>query len=162
MAIARQKLVVNLLLAFAAVVVALPFFWFFGGIRWLETRVFPPRRPKNMPQNAIWIDAPELPISWHHGWWFGCQTPSSGTANRCRVVMPNGSEVYAGDYLPCRSKSSLAFSELDLVPPPDGMWIADKRLAGLAPIGALRNGDLLVPVLVVDRCDEFKGTQQPD
>jgi hypothetical protein len=134
MAITRQNLVVNLLLAFAAVVVALPFFWLFGGIRWLDTRVFPPRRPKNMPQNAIWIDAPALPISWHHGWWFGCSAPSSGTANQCRLVMPNGDEVYAGNYLPCGSKSVLPLSQIDLVPPPHsvGMWIADNRLTTLA------------------------------
>src|SRR6266542_3509593 len=155
----RQKLVVKVLLLVAALVVALPFFWFFGGIRWLETRVFPPRRLKNMPQNAIWIDAPELPISWHHGWWFGCATPSSGEPNRCRVVLCDGSEVYAGDFLPCASKLPLPVSEIDLVFPADGMWIADKRLATLAPIGALRNGDFLVPVPLLDRCSELKGNR---
>jgi hypothetical protein len=57
-----------------------------GGIRWLDTKVFPPRRPKDMPRNDVWIDAPALPISWHHGWWFGYDTPSSGTAGYCRLV----------------------------------------------------------------------------
>lgn len=161
MGIHRQKLV-NLLLAFSAIVIALPFFWLFGGVRWLETRVFPPQRPKEMPQNAIWIDAPALPISWHHGWWFGCLMSSSGIANECRLVMPNGDEVYAGEYLPCSSKSQLLSSEIELVPPPQkvGMWVADKRLTTLAPIGALRNGDLLLPAVVIDRCDELKGMPQ--
>ena len=74
------------------------------------------------------------------------------------LPMANGSEVYAGEYLPCEDRSPLAVSKIDLVPPPDqvGMWIADKRLKELAPIGALRKGDLLVPVAVLDRCDELK------
>jgi hypothetical protein len=158
----RLSLLSKLILALLALVVALPLFWFVGGIRWLDTTVFPPQRPKDMPKNAAWIDAPALPISWHHGWWFGCDTSSSGRANYCRLVMANGSEVYAGEYLPCKDRSPLAMSEIDLVPPPNqvGMWIADKRLKTLAPIGALRKGDLLVPVAVLDRCDELKANHR--
>ena len=154
----RSTLFSKVLFAFIALVLALPLFWFAGGIRWLDTKVFPPRRPKDMPPNAVWIDAPALPISWHHGWWFGCDTPLSGRANYCRLVMADGSEVYEGEYLPCENGSPVAMSNIDLVPPPDqvGMWIADKRLKELAPIGALRKGDLLVPVAVLDRCDELK------
>ena len=148
----------RLLLGLAVIVVALPLFWLGGGVSWLDTTVFPPRRPKDMPQNAIWIDAPALPISWHHGWWFGCDTPSSGTANYCRLVMPNGTKVYGGEYLPCENRSPVPVSKINLVPPPNqvGMWIADKRMRELAPIGALRDGDLLLPIAVLDRCDELK------
>lgn len=154
----RQSLVSKLFLGIAALVVALPVFWLAGGINWLDTKVFPPRRPKDMPQNAVWIDAPALPISWHHGWWFGCDLARSGTANDCRLVMPSGEEVYAGEYLPCENKIPLPVSTKELVPPPQNveMWIADKRLKTLAPIGALKNGDLLLPVEVLDRCDKFK------
>jgi len=153
----RKSLVGKLLLAFVTVVVAIPFFWLAGGVRWLESTVFPPRPPRNMPPNAIWIEAPALPISWHHGWWFGCSTSSSGTANHCRLVIPNGQNVYVGDYLPCRSKSPLSNAELNLVPPPEkiSMWVADKRSPDLAPIGALRNGDLLLPTGIIDSCDEL-------
>ena len=148
----------TVLLALATLVVAFRLFWFAGGIRWLDTKVFPPRRPKDMPDNAVWIDAPALPISWHHGWWFGCDTPSSATANYCRLVMANGTEVYAGEYLDCKDRSPVPISKINLIPPPNqvGMWIADKRLSMLAPIGALREGDLLLPIAVLDRCDELK------
>ena len=160
----RQSLFSKALLALFALVVAFSLFWFAGGTRWLDTKVFPPRRPKDMPQNAVWIDAPALPISWHHGWWFGCDTPSSGTANFCRLVMANGIEVYAGDYLPCEDRSPVPISKINLVPPPDrvGMWIADKRLKELAPIGALREGGLLLPVGVLDRCNELKAKHHAD
>jgi hypothetical protein len=154
----RQSLVSKLLFGVAALVVALPVFWLTGGVRWLDTKVFPPQRPKDMPQNAVWIDAPALPISWHHGWWFGCDLTPSGTANCCRLVMAHGEEVYAGEYLPCGSKVPLPLSTKELVPPPQNveMWIADKRLKTLAPVGALQNGDLLLPVVVLDLCDKFK------
>ena len=102
----RQSLVSKLLLGVAALVVAVLLFWLAGGVRWLDTKAFPPRRPQDMPQNAVWIDAPPLPISWHHGWWFGCDLAPSGTANYCRLVMANGKEVYAGEYLPCKSEDS--------------------------------------------------------
>jgi hypothetical protein len=156
----RQSLVSKLLLGVAALVVAFPLFWLAGGIRWLDTKVFPPRRPKDMPENAVWIDAPPLPISWHHGSWFGCDLAPSGTVNHCRLVMTSGEEVYAGEYLPCKSKVPLPVSTKELVPPPDNVekWIADKRLKTLAPVGALKNGDLLLPVDVLDRCDKFKQT----
>ncbi len=158
MAMDRQSLVSRLLLGVGALVVAFPLFWLAGGVRWLETKVFPPRRPKDMPENAVWIDAPGLPISWHHGWWFGCDLASSGKANYCRLVMANGEEVYAGEYLPCETKVPLMVSTEELAPPPHNveMWIADKRLAQLAPVGALKSGDLLLPVDVLDRCDKFK------
>jgi hypothetical protein len=155
----RMSMLSKSLLALAAFAVALPLFWMTGGISWLDTKVFPPRPPKDMPQNAVWIDAPALPISWHHGWWFGCEVARSGAANYCRLVMANGQEVYAGEYLPCGSKTPLPASTNELVAPHHGaIWIADKRLNTLAPVGALRNGDLLLPVLVLDRCETFKAT----
>jgi hypothetical protein len=156
----RRSLVSKVLLGVALLVVLLPLFWLAGGINWLDTKVFPPRRPKDMPQNSVWIDAPSLPISWHHGWWFGCDLAPSGVTNYCRLVMANGEGVYAGEYLPCETKVPQQVSTMDLAPPPDNveMWIADKRLKTLAPVGALKNGDLLLPVQVLDRCDKFKQT----
>ena len=72
--------------------------------------------------------------------------------------MANGEEVYAGVYLPCESKVPLTVSTNELAPPPHNvdMWIADKRLAKLAPVVALKSGDVLLPVDVLDRCDQFK------
>jgi len=143
-----------------ALLIVLPLFWISGGIRWLDTKVFPPRLPKNMPQNSVWVDAPALPISWHNGWWFGCDVAPSGEENYCRLVMASGEEVYGGEYLPCGSKTPLPVSAEELVPPPHSgaIWIADTRLDKLAPVGALRDGNLLLPVAVLDRCDKFKAT----
>src|SRR5215469_12669863 len=92
----RTGLASKVLLGLAVTAAVLPIFWFAGGIRWLDTKVFPPRRPKDMPQNAVWIDAPALTISWHHGWWFGCDVAHSGDANRCRLVMAKRSGGLCG------------------------------------------------------------------
>jgi len=42
----RHGLFSKLLLGVVALVVALPLFWLAGGINWLDTKIFPPRRPK--------------------------------------------------------------------------------------------------------------------
>jgi hypothetical protein len=38
--------------------------------------------------------------------------------------------------------------------------IADKRLTVLAPIGALRDRNLLLLLIMIDRCGELKRTQE--
>ena len=113
---------------------------FAGGVRASDAKVFPPRRPKDAPQNAVWVEAPPFPISWHRGV-LRCETPQPGTASYSRLVMPNGTEVYGCEYLPCEDRSPVPMSKINLVPPRDGigLWIADKRLKE-ASIGTLRQG----------------------
>ncbi|HZQ19210.1 MAG TPA: hypothetical protein VFA90_10835 [Terriglobales bacterium] len=60
MATTKRNIFTSILLALGVVVVALAVFWLFGGVRWLDTKVFPPRRPKNMPEDAIWIDGARI------------------------------------------------------------------------------------------------------
>ena len=118
----------------------------------------PPRRPRHMAKNSVWIDAPALPISWHHGWWFGCDISSSGTTNYCRLVGADGKQINAGEYLPCGRGSPIPESSMLLVPPPPrsfGMWLADNRLSSLSPIGYLSDGDILLPAAAIDRCREL-------
>jgi hypothetical protein len=69
-----------------AIIIAAPLFWIEGGCGWLQTKVFPPTRPRFMPLNSVWIDAPPLPISWHRGWWFGCGLSSSRDFATFQVV----------------------------------------------------------------------------
>jgi hypothetical protein len=145
-----------ILLGIALLIVFLPVFWLAGGIRWLEVKVFPPIRPRIMPVNSVWIDAPSLPISWHRGWWFGCGLSNSGTANYCRLVQANGELVYGDEYLPCGTHSVTAEASIRLVPPPDdaSMWLFEEGNNGV--IGFLVNGDLLLPVVAQDKCTRVK------
>ena len=151
----------TVLLGVALVVVLLPFFWLAGGIRWLDVKVFPPRRPRFMPVNSVWIDALSLPISWHHGWWFGCGLSNSGTANYCRLVGADGELVYGGEYLPCSNHSVMDEARIRLVAPPHGasMWLFGEGDNGV--IGFLADGNLLLPVSAQEKCSRVKARLNP-
>jgi hypothetical protein len=140
----------------ALLIMLFPVFWFVGGIQWLDKKVFPPRRPKFMPAASIWIDAPSLPISWHHGWWFGCAPSSSETSDYCRLVTANGEQVYAGEYLLCSSSAVVPEREIHLIPPNDSsdMWLFAEGHEGVG--GFLENGDLLVPKSLLNSCTKIK------
>lgn len=127
-------------------------FWFSGGLHWLEKDVFPPRRPSFMPVNSVWIDAPPLPMSWHHGWWFGCGRSSSEAANYCRLV-GEGSTIFAGEYLSCRTRAPILEKDLILKSPQDSsdMWLFTEHSEGVA--GFTRDGDILLPLNVLSKCD---------
>jgi hypothetical protein len=140
---------------FLYALIVLLVFWLLGGLRWME-RVFPPRRPRFMPTNSVWIEAPPLPISWHHGWWFGCDRASSGTANYCRLIRGDGEQVYAGKYLPCRTHVAIAESNIHLVPPANDSDIWLFRWEDTGMIGFLSDGDLLLPPSLQNKCDEVK------
>ena len=117
----------------AVIVVAGPLFWIAGGVQWLDAKVFPPTRPGFMPVNSVWIEAPHLPISWHHGWWFGCGLSFSGAANYCRLVEADGQQVYGGEYLPCSGSSPIGEASVRLVTPPDSadMWLFGEETDGV-------------------------------
>jgi hypothetical protein len=142
-------------------------FWFFGGLWWLQTSVFPPHKPSNMPLNSIWIDAPPLPISWHYGWWFGCDIDKVKEANHCTLFAsrdplngwPKDSIVYSGSYLSCRTRNAVPAAELKLRAPKDSMKMWIQRPGSSyedrsAPAGFLRNGDVLIPDDSLSKCDE--------
>jgi hypothetical protein len=149
------------LLSIAALVVGAPLFWVEGGCYWLQTRVFPPRRPRFMPLNSIWIEAPSLPISWHRGGWFGCRLSPSGSANYCRLVGANGKLAYGSEYLSCATRSPIAEADVHLIPPPDSgeVWLFREGSQGV--VGFLAGGDILMPVAVTDKCAEVKARLFP-
>jgi hypothetical protein len=144
-----------------AIIIAAPLFWVEGGCGWLQTKVFPPSRPRFMPVNSVWIDAPSLPISWHRGWWFGCGLSSSRTANYCRMVEAVGPLVYGSEYLSCSSRSPIDEINIHLVPPPRGvgMWLFGEGSNGVA--GFLANGDVLLPVSAINKCGQVQTRMHP-
>lgn len=145
----------------ALVIIGGPLFWMAGGVHWLNAKVFPPTRPRFMPVNSVWIDAPHLAISWHHGWWFGCGLSSSGATNYCRLVAADGKQVYGGEYLPCSSSSPIGEASVRLVAPPDSadMWLFAEENDGV--IGFLADRDLLLPLSVRGKCNQVKARLRP-
>jgi hypothetical protein len=143
------------LMGITFVVVATPLLWLGGGLYWLEKDVFPAKRPRFMPVDSIWIEGLTLPLSWHHGWWFGCDLSSSELTNYCRLVRANGEGVYAGEYLPCSSHVAIPEANIRLTPPPrdsSDMWLF--RWESDAVAGFLADGDLLLPASMQDKCTD--------
>jgi hypothetical protein len=155
----KEKLLARTLLGLVVLVCCTFLFWFQGGIRWLERDIFPPRRPSFMPSNAIWIDAPPLPISWHHGWWFGCNLSPSGATDYCRLVN-EGRTVYGGDYVSCRTRGPVPEQALQLIAPPHGsqdMWLFGENAEGVA--GFTKDGDILLPLTAIAKCNAVRAKQ---
>jgi hypothetical protein len=117
------------------------------------------RRPSDMPRNSVWIDAPALPFSFYHGWWFGCWIDSDGRSNRCRLWGSGGLQtVYEGLYVSCDSKTPVQGNELQLSAPSDSMrmWVGNSEPSIFAPAAFLANGKVLVPVEALPDCDKVR------
>lgn len=117
------------------------------------------RRPSDMPRNSIWIDAPALPFSYYHGWWFGCWIDSDGRSNRCKLWGSGGLQtVYEGIYVSCDSKAPVQGNELQLSAPADsmGMWAGNSEPSIFAPAAFLANGKVLVPVEALHDCEKVR------
>jgi hypothetical protein len=112
------------------------------------------RRPKDMPSNAVWIDAPAVPFGFYRGWWLGCWVDSDQQTNHCRLYGPGLHQpvVYEGRYVPCEGRSPVPMSELKLKAPSDtsNMWI----FPGVVVF--LQNGGLLVPVENAGDCSSIR------
>lgn len=116
------------------------------------------RRPSDMPRNSVWIDAPALPFSFYHGWWFGCWIDADGRSNRCRL-WGSGGLVYEGLYVSCDSKAPVQGNELQLSAPADsmGMWVVGNSEPSIfAPAAFLANGKVLVPVEALHDCEKVR------
>jgi hypothetical protein len=120
----------------------------------------PSLRPESMPVGSIWIDAPNVPFSWHHGCWFGCWIDSDGHSDRCRL-WGAGLEtpiVFEGRYVSCETHSPVAADKLRLKAPPDSMqmWVGVAPEEISAPAAFLQNGKLLVPLGAPHGCEELR------
>lgn len=118
----------------------------------------PSLRPSSMPTDSVWIEAPALPFSWHHGWWFGCWINSDGLSDR-RRLWSQGLEnpiVFDGKYISCENQAPVPANELKLMPPPDSMqmWVGVTSGEVAAPAAFLQNGKHLVPVASPHGCEE--------
>ena len=115
------------------------------------------RRPSDMPRNSVWIDAPALPFSFYHGWWFGCWIDSDHKSNRCRLSSA-GTAVYEGLYVSCDGQAPVQREELQLSAPPDsvGRWVGTSERSIFAPAAFLTNGKVLVPVEDLRDCEKVR------
>ncbi len=120
----------------------------------------PSSRPQSMPVNSIWIDAPNVPFGWHHGWWFGCGIGADGYSDYCLLWSAGQKNpiAFVGQYVSCQTHSSVPADELKLKAPPDSaqMWVGVTSGEIIAPAAFLQNGDHLVPVDAPRGCEELQ------
>ena len=118
-----------------------------------------PKLPVDMPSDSVWIDAPALPFSWHHGWWFGCWIDSNGYSNRCRLWTEKAPQVVSeGLYVSCDTGSPVPADELRIKAPVESMhmWVGLNQNGDIAPAAFLQNGKFLVPVRAPHGCEDLK------
>src|SRR3984885_4698478 len=113
-----------------------------------------------MPADSVWIDAPALSFSWHHGWWLGCWIDSDGHSNRCRLWAYGLDKpiVYEGLYISCDTNSPVPANKLKVKVPPAksaDMWVGLNQSGGNAPAAFLQNGKYLVPVTAPHGCEDI-------
>lgn len=119
----------------------------------------PAKRPTSMPVDSVWIDAPALPFSWHHGWWFGCWIGSDGYSNQYRLWAAGSDNlVYEGKYTSCDTNAPVLGKELKIKAPVESMhmWVGINQSGDIAPAAFLRNGEFLVPVRAPHGCEDLK------
>jgi hypothetical protein len=135
----------------------------------LEVGPFSPRRPSNLPANAIWIDGPLLPLTFAHGGWLGCEK-SGSNFDRC-ILIGHNDRMSGGDgknqvvsnelYLSCKQLRPLETDEIILRKPPNSMnmWVgkhdADNKWADMVPAAFLQNGDVLIPASEISQCSKM-------
>jgi hypothetical protein len=120
----------------------------------------PSPRPGTMPADSVWIAAPSLPVSWHHGWWFGCWIDSDGHSNRCRLWTARFEKrvEFEGQYVSCQTHSPVPANELKLKAPVEltDMWVVVPTEKLFAPAAFLKNGNYLVPVDSIHGCEQVQ------
>jgi hypothetical protein len=118
------------------------------------------RRPKGMPKNSIWIDAPHVPFGFYRGWWQGCWKDKDRTVTRCKLWGSGVGTVYVGEYVPCDAQPILE-KELILEPRSEMWWTTSEKMSGLVPVVLLQDGRTLVPKDTLDVCAKLKVNPQP-
>jgi hypothetical protein len=146
----------------------------FAIARELEVGIFSPKRPTSLPANTIWIDAPPLPLTFAHGWWFGCEKQNANF-DRCILIGHNdrasggdgGNRVVSDEsYLSCKTQMPLDANDILLRSPAtsENMWISkydtNKKWIDMAPVAFLQNGDILLPASEISQCSKFFGAKR--
>jgi hypothetical protein len=141
----------------------------FAIARELEVGIFSPKHPPSLPADTIWIDAPPLPLTFAHGWWFGCEKRGANF-DRCILIGHNdrasggdgGNRVVSDEsYLSCKTQMPLETGAIRLRPPAtsENMWIneydSNKKWIDMAPVAFLQNGDILRPASEIYQCSKF-------
>lgn len=108
----------------------------------------PPRRPKDVPADAVFLWAGHLGLpAPKHGTWIECWTDTANGVNKCRLTEMDGTPGYEGVFLADTGKNPVPESDLKIEVEPTSDVTRWVRLDGLrgAPLVFLKNGTVLIP-----------------
>ena len=113
-----------------------------------------------MPENAIWIEAPGLPIQFtYRGDWLGCWI-LAGVGVQCAMTDWDGTPEYGDVYIPCDdpkrqvSEKDLRFAPMDSEKVYGGFNNYGETGEGI-PVVRLIDGTTLLPVTDYDQVKEY-------
>jgi hypothetical protein len=81
-----------------------------GSIGYLWWAGLPPKRPSDMPANAVWVEPPPAPFDSPRGYWLGCWEDQ---ATRCRLTDLKGTTLFEDIFRPY-GNAAKTVSETDL------------------------------------------------
>ena len=103
----------------------------------------PPRRPKGLDQNAIFLPAPAVGLPAHkRGWWLSCWEVAG--VDHCRQSDTDGATAYEGEFAPNQHTARSSELEIDTDKTQNaGLFLMVEGRA--VPLIYLKDGAVLVP-----------------
>lgn len=104
-----------------------------------------PRRPRDMPMNAIWIPVPPVVSDFSRsGNWLGCHV--EGQSNRCLVTKSDGTVQYDGLFLPSEGIGPIPEERLRYnIKNTMYLWVYLNQCHTNVPVVHLQDGTVLLP-----------------
>jgi hypothetical protein len=112
----------------------------------------PPTRPKDMPPDSVWIEAPVAPFDFSpRGYWLGCWLDTLRNLNRCCVTDWRGHVEFQDEYKALSGSEPVPQTDLRLrlVDTAQLSTWSDSYQA-MVPIALLTDGQILVPTKAYD------------
>jgi hypothetical protein len=105
-----------------------------------------PRRPQNLPSNAVWVPGPRVVLDLsRRGDWLGCSVEESH--NRCVVTQANGTVEYEGLFSPLSGTGPVPEGRLRFSAKDSGeLWVWLNQDSKNVPVVRLQDGTVLLPV----------------
>jgi hypothetical protein len=105
-----------------------------------------PKRPANVPANAVWIPGPPVVLDLsRRGDWLGCSV--EGNSNRCVVTQSSGAVEYDGLFSPMEGHGPVTEEHLRFsAKKSSDLWVYLNQASRNVPVVRLQDGTVLLPV----------------
>ncbi len=135
--------------AISAVVIAVAIGALILRIQWASST---PSLPTGLPQTAIWIPGPPVPLDFsRRGSWLACWLDHDLHVDRCSLTDYKGNSEFEADYSPVAGPNPVPENRLHLKSLDSTMDLWSAIGQDFVPIAHLEDGTILVPARDVDK-----------